>query len=101
MSKIDLLVNRAIGLILLTDIALVIASTVLLLGWELANFAGLTYLGYQMPGVTPAWAVAAQPDGMQWQTTRSNFIAGFLTFFVRLGSVCLLWLVCGGGLDPY
>lgn len=80
MSKIDVLVNRAIGLILITDIALVIASTVMLIAWELSNFP--TYLGYMIPGVTPEWAVAAQPDGMQWETTRTNFIAGFLTFFV-------------------
>ena len=82
MSKLDVLVNRAIYLIFLVDLILVTISALLLLQFEDASFSGLTYLGYQVPGLTPPWAVAARPEGMQWETARSSFLQGFLTFLV-------------------
>jgi phospholipid-transporting ATPase len=82
MSRIDLLVNQAIYLIILTDIILVTISTIMLLNFESSNFSRLTYLGYYLPGVTPQWAIDALPSGTMWQTTRSTFVEGWLTYIV-------------------
>lgn len=82
LSKIDVAVNKAIYMVFLTDVVLVLVSTLLLLQFEAAYFPTLTYLGFYSPGLTPGWAMAVRPDGMDWESRRSTFIQGFLTFIV-------------------
>jgi len=69
-------------MVFLTDVILVLVSTFLLLQFEDAYFSTLTYLGFYSPGLTPGWAMAVRPDGMDWESRQSTFIQGFLTFIV-------------------
>jgi len=80
MSRIDLLVNRAIYTIFATDVVLVTISTLLLMAFENEYFSKLTYVGYKLDD-TPQSLVNAYP-GMDWRTKKTGFIEGWLTYIV-------------------
>mmetsp|Transcript_26465 Transcript_26465/g.82638 ORF Transcript_26465/g.82638 Transcript_26465/m.82638 type:complete len:1298 (+) Transcript_26465:325-4218(+) len=85
LSRVDTAVNNAIKVIFFVDLALVTASTLLLINFEERNFGGLYYLGYWDDDKSDP-AVRAYVDerypNMEWQDETSTFISGWLTFLV-------------------
>lgn len=81
MSRLDVLVNRAIYIIVIVDIVLVTISTLLLKSFESEYLANLWYIGYKLP-TTPQSIVDLAPPGIDWVERKTTFLEGWLTFFV-------------------